>query len=165
MLKRLSDVEVVDRYGDPSRFIRQDGTIDPMWEVAVLTTINLPAPLLLSWDHEKSAKKIKCHRDVAPELERIFGRIYRDTEAWASLDDYGGCYMWRANRNNPKARSRHCWGLAVDLDVRDNPNGAREARMHPRIIDYFAGEGWVWGGDKRFFPTPDPMHFEKGTFA
>lgn len=161
-MRRLTDSEVLKQYGDPTKFLSSHGDADAMWKVAILGSFTLPAVLPLSWDHTLRAKTVSCHKLVVPELRDIFNAIYADMHAWASIGDYGGCYQWRPNRNNPKALSRHSWGLAVDIDVADNPNGKRQGNMHPFIIECFAAKGWVWGGDKRLFPTSDEMHFEKG---
>jgi len=159
MLRPLTDPEVVATYGDPSHFLGEDGNIDSAWKLAILDGFQLPAPLPLSWDRTKVARRVTCHRLVVKELSSIFAELYKDQEAWASINDYGGCYMWRTNRNNPKKRSRHCWGIAVDFDCADNENGDRTPEMHPRIIETFERAGWIWGGR---FPTPDGMHFERG---
>lgn len=161
-MRLLTDNEVIAAFGDPTKYLGADGAPDPMWRAAVLSGFALPARLPLSWDRTKFAKVITCHRDVVLELRRIFQAIYANPEAWASIGDYGGCYQWRTNRNNPKKRSRHCWGIAVDIDVADNPNGDSTPEVHPHIISCFAAEGWVWGGDPKLFPTRDAMHFERG---
>ncbi len=160
-MRRLTDSEVLARYGDPTKFLSSHGDADAMWKVAILGSFTLPAVLRLSWNRNQVARSVSCHKDVMFELRDIFNHIYANKEAWASIGDYGGCYMWRPNRNNPKVLSRHSWGLAVDMDVADNPNGGA-AHMHPHIIKCFAERGWLWGGDHKFFPTIDAMHFEKG---
>jgi hypothetical protein len=160
-MRCLSSDELLRLYGDPAAFMHDDGLAEGEWKAHILSSFPMPAPLPLSWDKTKSAKVVSCHRAVAAELQRILQRIFAMPEAWESINDWGGCYMWRPNKNNPKVLSRHSWGLAVDLDVHDNPNGVLGV-MHPYVVKCFAAEGWVWGGDRRLFPTPDFMHFEKG---
>lgn len=161
MLRRLSNTEVIAQFGDPTKYLTPTGDPDGVWKVAILGKFSLPAPLPLAWDAGIKAKTISCHRLVVDELRDIFVAIHANPAAWSAINDYGGCYNWRTNRNNPKALSRHCWGIAVDLDVKDNPNKGG-INMHPFVVECFAAKGWIWGGDKRFFPTPDGMHFEKG---
>jgi hypothetical protein len=156
MLRLLTDAEVIATYGDPSKYIMPDGTIRELWRAAVLDSFALPKPLPLAWGG--TASRISCNKKLRPELERIFVKLAAIPEAWGTINDYGGCYSWRRNVNDRRKLSRHSWGIAVDLDVADNPNGSR-GDVHPLVIQAFYDEGWLWGG--WFTSTPDPMHFEK----
>lgn len=158
MLRRLRNDELVNTYGDPSRFLQGDGSISASWKLAMMDTFKLPAPLPLSWGG--TASRVSCHKKVVHTLNAIFQDIFADKEAWNSINDYGGCYEFRRNRNNPKDLSLHSWGLAVDLDTRDNPNKQSvKGKMHPNIVAIFRKYGWLWAPD---FGTDDPMHFEQG---
>lgn len=54
----------------------------------------------------------------------------------------GACSGWP--QRNGKRLSSHCWAIAVDLDVADNPlDGAN--RMHSAGIAAFQTEGFEWG--------------------
>lgn len=160
MPRRLSDAQVAATYGNPEQFLGLDGTVNERgWKTAILGGFQLPSPLKLSWG-SAYASRVSCHRAVELELAEIFAEIFANKEAWDSIGTYGGCYMFRQNRNNHRALSRHCWGLAIDIDVLDNQNGDSTPEMHPAIVEAFERRGWVWGAH---FPTPDPMHFEKGT--
>jgi len=149
--------EIITQYGDPFKYVDDSGSVSAAWGISILESFGLPKPLPLSWGGE--ANRISCHRVVKPELESVFKKLAGLPNVWATINDYGGCYNFRRNVNNRSQLSRHCWGIAVDLDVKDNPNGSR-GQMHPLIIQAFYDVGWLWGG---WFSTPDPMHFERAT--
>ena len=76
-----------------------------------------------------------------------------------------GGYEDRANVNNPSAKSLHAYGLAVDVNPEQNPNGVNAyGRVGPGVIPSSLAPaiarqfGMIWGGD--FTGTPDGMHFE-----
>lgn len=76
-----------------------------------------------------------------------------------------GGYDDRQNVNNPSAKSFHAYGLAVDVNPEQNPNGVPAyGRIGPGVIPYALAPdiahkyGMIWGGD--FTGTPDGMHFE-----
>ena len=75
-----------------------------------------------------------------------------------TIGDWGGCYAYRTVRGAPRSPSRHSWGIAIDMDVGDNPMGSA-GRVDPRMIDLMADGGFFWGG---YFKGArrDPMHWE-----
>ena len=157
-LRPLSDLDVRRRFGDPLAFVNDDGTVDAAWESLILGSASFPEPLPLSWDPAKRVKHFRCHRLLA----RIFTEAFKDLhatypDAWATIGDFGGCYAWRPQRGS-KTLSRHSWGIAIDLDVRDNPMG-RAGHVHSRLLEMMEAHGFAWGGD--FSGTRvDPMHWE-----
>lgn len=163
MIKTLTDPEVVMKYGNPDSYLRPDGTPGAVWEANILTTLELPAPLPLSWDRYTKVKVIRCHRLIASRLKLALDVIYTAPEVWASIDDYGGCYNYRAITGNRNRLSRHSWGIAIDLDVEDNPYRSHlgDSTTHAFIRDAFESQGFAWGGN---FTIPDPMHFEIGKY-
>jgi hypothetical protein len=145
-------------YGNPRGF----SGANPQWEAENLTTFSFP------WQIRSGGQVGRIHQKVKPSLVRvlqaIWDRVGHDqTEiAQAGLDEFGGSYNYRQNRNNPAALSNHARGIALDLAPSRNPNGAawlEGGAMLPRfVIEAFKAEGWRWGGD--FGGTKDPMHFE-----
>lgn len=145
-------------YGNPTGL----GGADPAWEAANLVTFSFP------W-HIKGAQSYRFHKKALPSLMRVLNAIWdyvgRDQTkiTFYHLDETGGTYAYRANRNNPNALSNHARGIAIDLAPDENPNRAAwvdQAPPHlPRfVIEAFKQEGWRWGGD--FNVTKDAMHFE-----
>jgi hypothetical protein len=153
----LSDAQIVATFGDPAPYLRADGTPTAEWELRILAPVRLPAPLPLSWKPDRAVTSLRAHRLVAPLLERALSAVYADRAAWASLGDTGGTYQFR-RIGRGKRLSRHSWGIAIDLDVRDNPDGGA-SRMHPGVIAAFQLYGFEWGGAWRGRER-DPMHFE-----
>jgi hypothetical protein len=74
------------------------------------------------------------------------------------LGRYGGCYSPRLIRGGNSAGhlSRHSFGIAVDVNTRNNVFGGRVS-MDPRIVAIFRRWGFAWGGT---WARPDGMHFE-----
>jgi len=52
--------------------------------------------------------------------------------------------------------SAHAYGIAIDLNAAENPQGAVPV-IDPRVVEIMKRWGFAWGGD---FDTPDGMHFE-----
>lgn len=154
--------EICEHYGDPTPFIRPEGSVSEKWQHKVLVTIPLPAPLILSWDPTPltppdTVGRMRCHYLVSKELEDILFLIHREG-LWEHLSTFGGCYEWRKQKGGKKL-STHAWGIAVDFGVDDNPLGA-ESKMHPQVVEIFKGYGWVWGGE---FARRDAMHFQRAS--
>jgi hypothetical protein len=104
----------------------------------------------------------KVHKRVA----RIFTAFLNElVERGYSLkgpvrDDWA--YACRHIDNDPsKGWSNHAWGLAVDINARDNPQRSPLTTDMPSWVQeagpLMAKYGLRWGGT---FSTPDPMHFE-----
>ena len=100
---------------------------------------------------------VSCHREMIPALREAMRELARrGLGRLVNSADYAGCYAPRRIRPGG-ALSLHAWGLAVDLNARANPYGARSAQ-DARLVRTMERHGFSWGGH---FPTrPDPMHFE-----
>ncbi len=159
-LRPLTLDETIEAFGDPRPLIREDGTVTPAWEFNILGWCNLPAPLPLSWNKSQMVSKFRCHRLVVTPLEAALKAIFEMPEAWETVGDFGGCYAWRMQRGSRTHLSKHCWGLAIDLDVSDNPQGA-QPDIHPAVIAAFEAQGFYWGGNFKGARV-DGMHFERG---
>ena len=127
----------------------EDGTIsqDRGWVSRHITQKSVP---LLG--------EVTCHRIMLPQLEGALTEI-RDSGLSASIKpgQYGGCYAPRfIQRDGSKPLSMHAWGLAVDINVGDNPVGARP-NLDPQVVAIMEKWGFRWGG--RWSP-PDGHHFE-----
>jgi D-alanyl-D-alanine carboxypeptidase len=120
--------------------------IDPRWLRRTIVTRNVPI-----------LGPVTCHRALIAPLRRALGRLERRGLArLVDRGDYAGCY---APRRIPASGSLslHAWGLAVDLNASENPQGS-EPQQDPRLVRAFEREGFTWGGH---WPTaPDGMHFE-----
>lgn len=157
LIRTLSVDEKIKYFGDYRPFCNEEGIPSIFWEEDILTTIALPAPLPLSYNKAKDVSNIRCHKKIAGFLLSALNEIYQDKEVWDTINDYGGCYNFRSQRKS-KTLSAHCWAIAIDLDVGDNPFSATP-KVHPKVVDIFNNHGFIWGG---LFPKGriDGMHFE-----
>ena len=127
-----------------------DGRIepDPAWVEAHI--VEAEVPLLEG--------TVRCHERLVPQLAGALGELEeRGLGDLIDPEQYGGCWVPRHILGDAgRALSLHAWGLAVDLNVDDNPYGA-EPVLDPRVVETFERWGFAWGGHWR---TPDGMHFE-----
>ncbi len=120
--------------------------IDPRWQRRNIVTRNVPI-----------LGAVTCHRALIAPLRRALARLQRQGLArLVDPGDYAGCH---APRRIPGSGSLslHAWGLAVDLNASENPQGSKP-RQDPRLVSAFEREGFTWGG--RWPTAPDGMHFE-----
>jgi len=139
-------------FGTFTYIVHPNGTISmsPGWVSANIKWRKVP---ILGW--------VRCHRLMLPQLARALREIQlRHLAGLIDLNDFhagGGCFVARTIMWDPKnPPSMHAWGLAIDINVRENPYGARPTQ-DPRIVAIFKRWGFRWGGD---WATPDGMHFE-----
>lgn len=149
--------ELIATFGDPSPLIREDGSVNPKWEIDNMGFAQLPMPLPLSWLPDKLVSKIYCHRFMVPIFTDVFAEIHR-IGAFRFLQTYGGCYNWRTKRGQGKL-STHCWGISVDLNPVENGLGTY-GNMAQEVVDVFKEYNFVWGGDWKPKAYCDPMHFQ-----
>ena len=159
MSRILTDAEVIAQFGDPTPYLNEDGTISPQWETTILGWATLPQPLPLSWNRSVKVRRFRCHYRIVPSLQAALTAIAKLPDAWDSINDFGGCYAWRPMRRSKSNKlSRHGWGIALDIDVADNPFG-RTPQVNKTVLEIFQEHGYFWGGN---FPLSrrDGMHFE-----
>jgi D-alanyl-D-alanine carboxypeptidase-like protein len=129
----------------------KDGTIEPdaAWVARSIVTESVPI-----------LGAVTCHRLMFPQLRGALQEVVAKGLAHEILpSEYGGCYVPRFIERNPsRSISLHTWGIAIDLNVAQNPVHTR-GHMDPRIVAIFKSWGFRWGGD---WSDPDPMHFELG---
>ncbi|HEX9890169.1 MAG TPA: M15 family metallopeptidase [Nitriliruptorales bacterium] len=121
--------------------------IDAAWVHKWIVTVDLPF-----------LGRTRCHRLMVPQLIRALEQIGNEgLHGHFDRSQFAGCWVPRHIDWDPsKPLSMHAWGLAVDINSRDNALGARPT-MHPRIVEIFQSWGFEWGGH---WTRPDGMHFE-----
>jgi hypothetical protein len=102
---------------------------------------------------------IRCHKRAAASLLAALTEVSKGPAAWV-LKEYAGCFNNRPMRNG-KRKSKHAWGVAIDLAP--GTNGLRdswpeESSMPIEVMEAFARNGWISGGAEWGF---DAMHFER----
>lgn len=148
---------ILAMFGDITRYIRSDGTIDPRWESAHMVSVALPFPVRLAWGNPAPlATKIRCHKVVAPAMVQVFQAVDR-AGLRGSVRTFGGCYNYRPKRTGSRP-STHSWGIALDLNPATNAMGTA-GNMDPRLVAVFREHGFKWGGDWTG-RNKDPMHFQ-----
>jgi hypothetical protein len=148
------------------------------------------------FDNQTHQGTIVLHKRFAQEAYDIFGQLYSarfpiykiDTwenygpDVYAEQDITVGFYCERAD-DDPTQWSSHAYGLAIDLNPRENPFQNPKSGWWPQSSAVFAprdnGQGkispdspafrifmrhrWVWGGFSA--GDPDLMHFTKLTYG
>lgn len=158
---------VRETFGDPESFLLVDGSVSPRWPQKILGSARLPFPLFLSWVPGQTVTRIGCHRLIVPAVEGAFEEL-RDadfgknrpiTPSGNRINEYGGCYAWRAVRGSARKPSMHSWAIALDLDPVENALG-KEPKMDPEAVAILERHGFRWGGR---FARQDGMHFQYAT--
>lgn len=148
--------ELIATFGDIFDYIREDHTLDPRWQAEQLTTILLPFPLALSWDHSRAVQRISCHKLLAHSCADVFTHI-QSSGLQSKITSFGGCFSFRPQRTGTKL-STHAWGIALDLNPESNAQGSA-GNMDAAVVAIFKQAGFSWGGDWQG-SVRDPMHFQ-----
>jgi len=189
----------------PPEFAATIAPIDPATQ-ARMTGVSwrpgCPVPLaglrllhVTYWGFDGAAHtgELVVHAAWAERLVGVLRTLYEarfPIERMQLVDDYGGSDEASVLANNTSAFncravtggtgwSRHAYGLAIDIDPRQNPYVYPDGHLlDPRSEPYrdrarqeagmvhegdvvhgaFAAIGWRWGGS--FGDTPDPQHFD-----
>lgn len=149
-----SQMIIKEAFGEFAATPLPDGglAIDPAWLKANIRSAAVPI-----------LGRVTCHRALFPQLRRAL-RLVRDGSLahLVNPDNFGGCFGPRFINADPDGRlSHHAWGVAIDLNVAENPYGA-EPNMSRRIVEVMEGQGFTWGGR---WIIPDGMHFEWQSWA
>ncbi|CAN5846264.1 hypothetical protein BH23ACT12_BH23ACT12_16650 [soil metagenome] len=136
--------------GSFSFTVNPDGTInqDKKWVAEHLQTARMPI-----------IGTVRCHKLMIPQLEAALKDLQAQGLGHLVIPSQAGrCYQPRFVAKDPvnHALSKHAWGLAIDLNVYDNPEGSKP-KMDPRVVAIFEKWGFRWGGR---WTKPDGMHFE-----
>jgi hypothetical protein len=106
-----------------------------------------------------NVETIRVHKLAAPSLLAAIKDIAASSSAWV-LKEYAGCYNDRSMRGG-KRKSKHAWGVAIDLAPKTNGLKTRwpeKANMPINVMEAFARQGWISAGAEWGI---DAMHFER----
>lgn len=153
----MTEKQVIYKYGYPN----ETGS-------GYLVMLDLPYPMVLSWDKTKKVTKMACHRLVKAQFENIFKDILAhyglEKIQELGIDRFGGCFNFRKKRGG-SSYSMHSWAIAIDLDpernqLHETSKTARFARPeYQPMIDIFYKHGFVSLGREKNY---DWQHFEAG---
>lgn len=141
---------IIKEYG----FVPKDENERKKWEMKNIIEFKLPDYLKASWDYRLRIKKLRIHKKLQNIFEITFYRLY--TECWDYILDCGGAYNYRNKSSNTYQLSTHSWGIAIDLNVKENAFG-KKPKINKKIVKIFEDIGWTWGGR---WEIPDGMHFQ-----
>jgi len=100
---------------------------------------------------------LQVNKDLAAVFSHFLVHMSEIYHFNQQVDDWG--LSIRANKNNPDSPSWHSWGIAIDLDASQNPNGSHHTTFPVDETRKWAHAfGLRWGYD--YHSTKDPMHFE-----
>lgn len=146
----LPQSQIKKRFGE---FSTTAGTgalrLDTAWRRAWLASTSLP-----------QLGVITCNRAIIAPLRAAMAEVTRlRLGALIHTADFrrqGGCYSPRVVRFGGGQLSSHAWGIGIDINIDDNPLGARPVQ-DPRLVAIMAKHGFIWGG---LYLRPDGAHFE-----
>ena len=149
----LPQLTIKEAFGEFAGRPDADGsiTLEPGWAKKNIRTASVP--LLGS---------VTCHRALFPQLRAAMTTLIREgLQHSIDRSQYAGCFNPRfINRNTAGRLSHHAWGVALDLNSRDNAFGIRP-RQDRRLVRVMEDHGFTWGGR---WLIPDGMHFEWARF-
>jgi hypothetical protein len=104
---------------------------------------------------------VTCNRAIMAPLTAAMQEITdRGLASLVNTADFqyeGGCWNPRVARVIAGGTlSSHSWGMAIDINVGNNPLGA-PPHQDPRLVAIMSKHGFAWGGR---FLRPDGAHFE-----
>jgi hypothetical protein len=145
----LPQLTIKSVFGEFAARSQGDGTfvVDDRWRRLEIVTAHLPI-----------LGTVTCHRAMLPQLRAALREVRASGLAHLiDPSDYGGCFGPRTIDREPRGRpSHHAWGIAIDLNVSQNPFGA-EPNQDLRLVRIMEAHGFTWGGR---WLIPDGMHFE-----
>lgn len=129
-----------------------------------LVRFSMPYPMrLYTRSAPATLNSHRCHRKVKDSLEAVLEDLLKTYGlAWIThhgLDVFGGCYNNRSKRGS-QSRSKHAWGVAIDLAPAENGLHAPwpgQATMPIEAIETFEKHGWKSLARQI---GRDAMHFE-----
>jgi hypothetical protein len=82
-------------------------------------------------------------------------KALKESGCYQELRTFDGCFCIRDVRALPGSPSAHSYGLAIDINSKENPlNG--KPHFTPEFVKCFTDAGFDWGGN---FHRLDGMHF------
>ena len=149
--------QVLDMFGNIYDYVDEDECFDEQaWSKEMLTMVQLPFSVALSWDHSRQIRRVRCHKKMAHVITEVFYAIKREGLA-GEVVTLGDFYNFRSKRSCGKL-STHCWGIAFDVNPELNFLGAKGCISNELVL-LLREFGFTWGGDL-IGKYRDSMHFQ-----
>lgn len=107
---------------------------------------------------KRKVTKIWCHKAMHAFLDKALNNL-QSNNLLSDLKEFGGCHNIRSTRGSNRW-SAHSWGLAIDINVKDNGLG-KTPKMSKEFVKCFTDAGFGWGGN---YNRKDGMHFTLAGF-
>lgn len=107
-----------------------------------------------TWITLANGVRLQVRREVAELARTLLNECLR--RGYQIRDDDSAGFVCRAVTGTP-IPSNHSWGLAIDLNWRDNPMGTTTTDFPRWMVELFWSYRWYWGG---WYQNEDPMHLE-----
>jgi hypothetical protein len=121
---------------------------DPAWVAANIRTEEVPI-----------LGRMTCNKIMFPQLRAALREVVERGLA-DKIYQTAGCYYPRFIANTTSL-SNHAFGLAIDLNTRENQRGT-VGQLDRTVVSIFEKWGFTWGGHWRY---TDPMHFEMNSLV
>ena len=99
--------------------------------------------------------KVTCNKAIAERMTAAFQEI-KDRGLSDNIESFDGCFLDRNKRGNDEDKSVHAYGIAFDLNAKDNPQTStvkNQSEGQKQLAQVLAKYG--------FHQLPkDPMHFQ-----
>ena len=152
-MQPLSKSEAELRYGK---------IVDNKWEkeTQFMVMYKVPQDIAANWINaatNKPTTRIYINKDMQAALDASLLALV-ETGCILELKTFDGCFNIRDVRGVPGTLSWHSYGLAIDLNAKENPLN-KPPVLSAAFVKCFTDNGFVWGGA---FSRKDGMHFQFG---
>ena len=149
--------QLLDMFGNIYDYVDEQGCFDEnAWNADMLTMVQVPFPVALSWDYSRRIRTVRCHKKMARIIEDAFNAVQREGFA-GEIITLGDFYNFRSKRSCGKL-STHCWGIAFDVNPEINVLGTKGC-LSDELVLLLQKFGFTWGGHLTG-ANRDPMHFQ-----
>ena len=149
--------QLLDMFGNIYEYVDEKGCFDEnAWNSDMLTMVQLPFPVALSWDYAKRMRIVRCHKKMAGIIGEVFYAVKRKGFA-RDVITLGDFYNFRSKRSCGKL-STHCWGISFDVNPEINILGTKGS-ISENFVLLLQEFGFTWGGNLKG-TNKDPMHFQ-----
>lgn len=150
---RLTLKDAQDRYGiiDP---VHKTWSTQNQWMTLLVLPEDLVCENWLVGGTITPVRRIYCNKDMVNPLLAALCNV-KERGLQSELKTFDGCFNIRMVRGSIDQPSTHSYGLAIDLNAKENPLGG-PCEFSDEFVKCFMDVGFAWGGH---FHRLDGMHF------